>query len=108
MGKAVIAPRTPAVEDVMVDGEDGLLVTPGSREELIQAIVRLAQHPEERTRIATTFQRHVRQRHTWITVAGRVSQLLELSLRSRQLSPAADLPETGKAGGRLGRARAKG
>jgi glycosyltransferase involved in cell wall biosynthesis len=92
MAKAVIAPRTPAVQEVMVDGEDGLLVRPGSVEEITRAIVRMACCPEESARMAATFQRRVQQQHTWIMVAGRVSQLLEHAVRTRQMSAAADWP----------------
>ena len=104
----MIAPRTRAVEEVMTDGEDGLLVTPGSAEEIAQAIVRLARHPAERACRAANFQRRVRQRHTWVMVAGRVSLLLEQSLRSRQLSTADGRPFEGRAGAGSWRARAKG
>jgi glycosyltransferase involved in cell wall biosynthesis len=86
MGKAVIAPSTPAVCEVMSDGVDGLLVEPGDPVELAGAIRRLACHPEERRRLATTFQARVRQDHTWAMVAGRVSQLLEQSLRCGELA----------------------
>jgi glycosyltransferase involved in cell wall biosynthesis len=87
MGRPIIAPRTPAVAEVMTDGEDGLLVTPGSAEELARAILRLALHPEERAAMAATFQKRVRRQHTWMIVAGRVAMLLEQSLRARRLSP---------------------
>jgi glycosyltransferase involved in cell wall biosynthesis len=98
MGRAVIAPRTPAIAEVMVDGEDGLLVTPGSVEEIARAVVRLARDPAERARMAATFQHRVRQHHSWTMIAGRVSQLLEQSLRTRRLSPAPDLPPAGREG----------
>jgi glycosyltransferase involved in cell wall biosynthesis len=89
MGKAVIAPRTPAVAEVMTDGEDGLLVEPGRLDELERALRRLANHPQERRRLAANFQQRVREHHSWMTVAGRVSQLLEQSVRARQDSLAA-------------------
>src|SRR5438132_1555709 len=98
MGRAVIAPRTPAVQEVMLDEEDGLPVTPGSTDEIARAIARLARYPEERARLVARFQRRVWQGHTWMMVAGRVSQLLEQSLRTRQRTPAADLPPAHGAG----------
>jgi len=106
MGKAVIAPRTPGVQELMVDGEDGLLVTPGSADEIARAIVRLARCTDERAGMAATFQQRVRQRHTWMMVAGRVSQLVEQSIRTRQQAPSADLAPARSAGG--WRARVKG
>jgi glycosyltransferase involved in cell wall biosynthesis len=99
MGRAVIAPRTPAVCEVMTDGEDGLLITPGSAGEMIQAILRMGRHPEERPAMAAAFQQRVRRRHTWMAVAGRVSQLLEQSLRARQLAEAADRRRIGEEAG---------
>jgi glycosyltransferase involved in cell wall biosynthesis len=99
MGRPIIAPHTSAVAEVMTDGEDGLLVTPGSSAELARAILYQAQHPEERAAMAATFQQRVRRRHTWMMVAGRVSLLLEQSVQARQLSIAAGHPWAEAEGG---------
>jgi glycosyltransferase involved in cell wall biosynthesis len=89
MGKPIIAPRTPAVCEVIRDEYDGLLVEPGNVEALTSAIRRLACRPELRAQLAATFQQRVRQQHTWQTVAGRVSRLLEQSVQARHPAIAA-------------------
>ncbi len=83
MGKAVIGPRTPAVAEVMRDGEEGLLVEPGNQAALARALQHLATHPEHRVEMAAAFQQRVRDQHTWEMVAGRVSRLLEQCLQER-------------------------
>jgi len=106
MGRPVIAPHTPAVAEVMTDGEDGLLVTPGSAAELVRAILHLAHHPEERAAMAAAFQQRVRRRYTWRMTAGRVGQLLEQSLQDRGY-PRAGERVPGEAGWAAGHPRAE-
>ena len=68
-------------------------VTTGNRLFIVQE-EGIRDHPEELRDVA--FWRHtlerVRQRHTWMMVAGRVGLLLEQSLRARRLSAPAHHP----------------
>jgi glycosyltransferase involved in cell wall biosynthesis len=52
MGKAVIASRTGAIPEIIRDHENGLLVNPGSADEITSAIVELAENPRLRERLA--------------------------------------------------------
>lgn len=51
MGKAVVVSATEGQRDVVVEGETGLLVTPGDEKSLRDAITRLLQDPSERKRL---------------------------------------------------------
>jgi glycosyltransferase involved in cell wall biosynthesis len=83
MGRPIIAPRTPAVQEVMRHGEDGWLIEPGCPGDLARSIRYLADHPDTRERLASTFQERVREQYTWQQVAGRVSRLLEQCIEAR-------------------------
>lgn len=47
LGLPIIASRTGGIEDIVHDGETGLLVNPDSADELVQAIIRLLNNPEQ-------------------------------------------------------------
>ncbi|GAB4538328.1 MAG: hypothetical protein Kow0063_26060 [Anaerolineae bacterium] len=51
MAKPVVASRIGGVEELVVDGETGLLVPPNDAEELAEAIVRVLNSPEEARRM---------------------------------------------------------
>jgi glycosyltransferase involved in cell wall biosynthesis len=61
MGKAVICTRTPGQTDVIVDGETGLYVEPGSPASLRSAIEWLLDHPEQAERMGRSGRRRVEQ-----------------------------------------------
>jgi glycosyltransferase involved in cell wall biosynthesis len=65
MGKAIIAPDTVPVRDVMIDGEDGLLVEPVVSL-ISSALSRLISDKEERSRFGRNFQRKVLEKYTWM------------------------------------------
>jgi glycosyltransferase involved in cell wall biosynthesis len=58
--RAVVAPRRPAVEELITDGETGLLFEPGDDADLARAIGRLLDDPAERERIAEAGYERVR------------------------------------------------
>lgn len=59
-GKAVVATRVGGIPEVVVDGETGILVTPGNSEELARAVLHLIDCPEQ----AQEMGRKARQRIT--------------------------------------------
>jgi glycosyltransferase involved in cell wall biosynthesis len=61
--RAAVAPRRPAVQEVISDGEDGLLFTPGDGADLARAIGRLLDDPRLREQLAGAGYERVRQRH---------------------------------------------
>lgn len=64
LGKAVIAPNNSTVRQLIVDGEEGLLVRPDSRD-LAHAINRLIEDDVLYKRVSQSFQHKVRNVFTW-------------------------------------------
>lgn len=73
MGVALIAPATTAVQDVIVDGEHGLLTGEG-RGTLTDRLRELMESESLRKRIGKTFQQKVLTEHTWVRMAEKVMQ----------------------------------
>lgn len=63
-GCAVIGSRVGGIPEIIEDGVDGLLVEPGSSEEVARAIVRLADEPGLRARLAEKARDTVRERYS--------------------------------------------
>lgn len=61
MGQAVIASCIGGIPDVVVDGETGILVSPGNVDQLRQAMQTLIDDPELRTRMGAAGKRRVAQ-----------------------------------------------
>lgn len=64
MGKPIIGPNTIPVNDVMIDGEDGLLIEP-NKNELFDAINKLLNDEILRKKLAFNFQSKVLEKYTW-------------------------------------------
>jgi glycosyltransferase involved in cell wall biosynthesis len=58
--RAVVAPRVPSVQEVLEDGQDGLLFDPGSAEDLARAVGQLLDDTELRDALAESGYRRVR------------------------------------------------
>jgi glycosyltransferase involved in cell wall biosynthesis len=72
MGKAIVASRLGQIADVIVDGENGLLVEPGDARGLAQAIEKLSQDATLRARLGSAARQTVLERYTWKHNAARV------------------------------------
>ncbi len=57
VGRPIVTADGPAAREVLRDGRDALLVTPGSADALASALARLAEDPELRARLATSARR---------------------------------------------------
>ncbi len=64
LGKAIVAPNTAPVAEVMEHGKDGLLVAPTSAE-IKSAITLFLEQAEARSRMGMSFQTKVKRNHTW-------------------------------------------
>jgi glycosyltransferase involved in cell wall biosynthesis len=80
-GLGIVAPRVPAVEEVIRDEAEALLVTPEAQAEIAAAILRLIVHPEERQALARSFQTRVNTDFTWTRVATKIEELFLASPR---------------------------
>lgn len=76
-GKPVIGGRIPAVEEVITDGESGLLVDPGSAGELERAMRRLLDDPELARRLGDNGRRELDARFSWKQVVSRIERVYE-------------------------------
>jgi glycosyltransferase involved in cell wall biosynthesis len=75
MGKAVIATDHAAVLDVMLPGQDGLVVPHADPAALAAAMAQLADDPALRRQMAQQFHEKVLRSHTWAANAARVLDL---------------------------------
>ena len=72
MGKGIVASRLGQVGEVIIDGENGLLVTPGDADSLARAIEKLAIDGELRERLGSAARETAIERYTWRHNAARV------------------------------------
>lgn len=65
MGKAIVASRLGQIGEIVRHGENGLLVAPGSVEELAAAVRQLSDDPELRTRLGARARADAIERWSW-------------------------------------------
>lgn len=66
LNKPIIAPRRKPLEDVMIDGKDGLLVE--GVEEITQAMITMLNYPEQRIQMGNSFATKVKECYQWDTL----------------------------------------
>lgn len=71
-GRAVVASRIGQIEELLRDGHEALLCTPGDAGELTNALARLAESPTLRQSLGNAARARVLDGHTWDAVAGRI------------------------------------
>ncbi len=81
MGKGIVASRLGQVGEVIIDGENGLLVEPGDADVLARAIERLAVDGELRSRLGAAARKTAIERYTWRHNAARVFDAVLISGR---------------------------
>jgi glycosyltransferase involved in cell wall biosynthesis len=64
MGKPVVASRIGGIPELIDEGKDGLLFTPGDEDELVSCLRRLWNDPEETRRMGLKGRRKVLERYT--------------------------------------------
>ena len=79
MGKGIVASRLGQVGEVIIDGENGLLVEPGDADGLARAIERLAVDGELRSRLGAAARKTAIERYTWRHNAARVFDAILIS-----------------------------
>jgi len=82
-GLAVVAPRVPAVAEVLADGSEGLLVEPEDAPALAAAVVALVTDESRRRALGERYRKRVCAEFTWARVAAQVTALLARSPRRR-------------------------
>jgi len=76
MAKPTIAPQLSPIEEIITNGEDGILIEPGSSDALRDAILDLIGKPEKRERMGLTGKRNVLANHTWVKNANSIIGLV--------------------------------
>jgi glycosyltransferase involved in cell wall biosynthesis len=71
-GLPVAASRIGQLENLIRDGEDGLLLPPGDSEALASALLRLARDPSLRARLGRAAKERARKEFSWATVTERI------------------------------------
>lgn len=85
LGKAIVAPRVPNIEEVLVDDVNGLLFDPAHEGALEAALSRLCADADLRTRLGTAAAATIVERNlTWVGNARRVEAIAERVIRQRQ------------------------
>jgi len=93
MGKPVIAPRLGPIEEVLTDGETGVLFEPKDTGSMSAAIVRLLENPSLCGAIAARARGQVLERHTWDGHARAVTGYLETIIGGKNAASGAELQD---------------
>ena len=72
----VVAPRLPPMEDVITDGENGVLFPPLNLDACARAVAKLLQNPELATQVAHSAHQRLLEKHTWKHNAEQIYQNL--------------------------------
>lgn len=78
MGKPVVAPQVGPVEEVIKDGKEGLLITPGDSDELTDRILLLISNPQLRQKLGSNLQKKIQRYHTWKQNAQKIREIYTL------------------------------
>jgi glycosyltransferase involved in cell wall biosynthesis len=82
-GIAVVAPRYEAIRELIEDGANGALFTPGSIDALVEQVDGLLAQPERRQRLGANAAAHVRRSLTWRHNAERVIEVCQTAIAHR-------------------------
>lgn len=92
-GVVPVAPRSPAIEEIVRDGETGCLFTPGKLDEIVGCLTHLLNEPLLRADIARAAAEDMQHRFTWVRCAARVMRTCERVLeRTRSTARGAETP----------------
>ena len=92
MEKAIAASRLGQIGDVIEDGVSGLLLEPGSVDELVAAIEKLAGDAELRERLGRAARATVLERYTWRASAKRATDFATAPRSEQTIKRATDCP----------------
>ncbi|MDZ7291879.1 MAG: glycosyltransferase family 4 protein [candidate division KSB1 bacterium] len=85
MGKPVVAAQIGQVEEVIIDGETGVLFEPGNIEQLTAALIKLSSDPQLCRRIGENAKAWVQKERTWDNNARQVLEIARGLLQKRVL-----------------------
>lgn len=76
-GLPCIVTRVGALDEVVLDGETGIVIPPEDTEALVEAMLRLLEAPDEAARLGAAGRRRVELHQNWDAAAGRMEPGLE-------------------------------
>lgn len=79
MNKPVVAPRLEPIEEIIKDGENGLLFTPGDVSDMVAKIQVLRSNASLRVRLGSNLQKHVQRNCTWRENAQKILDIYEFT-----------------------------
>jgi glycosyltransferase involved in cell wall biosynthesis len=87
-GKAITASRAGQIAEVIRDGENGLLVEPGSVEDLARALLAILENPELQRSLGENARQQAVERHSWQQYIRRLEQIYYSVLEEHRNAPA--------------------
>lgn len=97
LGRVIVAPATPNIREILVDGENAVLFAPGDYAALARGIERARSDPALRERLARGARATIIGRGlTWSANAGRVTELFSSLIGRARPAPAAGTPRVDK------------
>jgi len=86
MGKAIVASRLDQIGEILKHGETALLVSPGTIEELSEAILALSANSELRRKLGENARADVVSNYTWLTHTRRILEYTSELLKRNEIS----------------------
>ena len=80
MARGIVASRLEQIGEVLRHNETALLVTPGSVEELAEAILILAGNPDRSRRLGEAARLEVSEKYTWLAHTRRILEHVQATL----------------------------
>jgi glycosyltransferase involved in cell wall biosynthesis len=84
MGKPVVAPEVPAIDEIVTDGINGLQFEAGNVDAFRTALLRALDDAELRARLGTTARQEILANHTWQRNAVRVLEFVQQLVQQRK------------------------
>jgi len=81
-GRPVIASRVGGLEDVVIDGETGILVEPGSEDQLAEAIETLLSDESYRRKLGANARKVAEERYSWNVVLNKILEVYNYVLNT--------------------------
>jgi len=85
-GKPVIAPRIEPIQEIIRDGENGLLIETGDVADLAKKILTLAENPSLGTRLGAELHQEMLRKHTWDSNTDKLINIFKAIRRDGQVS----------------------
>lgn len=88
VGKAIVAPATPNVEEVLTHDVNGLLTAPNDADALARAFLRLLGDEELRRQLGSAAQREAVAKYSWNTTVAQIESILYQVIQTSATAPA--------------------